>query len=141
MNGVLLDTNVVSELMRPNPSGRVLSWFAEQSDAAFFVSAITRAEIFLGIALLPEGRRRDRIARAAEGMLNEDFARRCLAFDARCADEYALIVAARTRTGRPVTTEDAQIAATAICHDMPLATRNLRDFEHIAGLKLLDPWA
>lgn len=85
--------------MRPKPSTEVQNWFGRQQNAAYFVSAITRAEILLGIALLPPGKRRDSLASAAEQMFNEDFAGRTLPFDCTCAAEYALVVAERTRRG------------------------------------------
>lgn len=136
----LLDTNVLSELMRSQPHGNVLAWFERQPDAVFLASVITRAEILLGIALLPAGRRRDDLANAAERMFQEDFDGRCLSFDERAADEYAALVAVRTRSGQPISTEDAQIAAIALTHDLLLVTRNIRDFTGIAGLNLINPW-
>lgn len=141
MSGILLDTNVLSELMRPAPAPEVLSWFAGQRDAAFFISAVTRAELLLGIALLPAGKRRDGLAAAAEQMFEEDFVGHCLPFDEACATEYAVLVAGRIRQGLPVSAEDGQIAATAVRHNFPLATRNIRDFTNITGLTLLNPWA
>jgi len=141
MGGVLLDTNVLSELMRPKPSTEVQNWFGRQQNTAYFVSAITRAEILLGIALLPRGKRRDSLASAAEQMFDEDFAGHTLPFDGACAAEYALLVAERTRRGRSISTEDGQIAATALSHDLSLATRNAKDFKGIDGLTVLDPWA
>ena len=141
MGGILLDTNVLSELMRPKPATEVQNWFGQQQHAAFFVSAITRGEILLGIALLPSGKRRDSLASAAEQMFNEDFAGRTLPFDGACAAEYALLVAERTRRGHSISTEDGQIAATALSHDLSLATRNGRDFEGIDRLTVLNPWA
>jgi predicted nucleic acid-binding protein len=140
MSGILLDTNVLSELMRPKPAVEVLDWFEQQQGTSFFVSAITRAEILLGIALLPAGKRRDNLAAAAEQMFNEDFAGHSLAFDGNCATEYALLVAERTRNGHAISTEDGQIAAIALNHDLPLATRNGKDFKGIEGLTLLNPW-
>lgn len=141
MAGILLDTNVLSELMRPQPAAAVLAWFARQQGASFYIAAVARAEILLGIALLPDGQRRENLARAAEQMFAEDFAAHCLPFDEAAASEYALLVAARTRGGRPISTEDGQIAATALCHGLPLATRNGKDFVGIAGLVVFDPWA
>lgn len=138
---VLLDTNVLSELMRARPDAAVLVWFEQQSGVTFYTSAITRAEIFLGIALLPDGKRREALAAAADRMFEEDFGSRCLPFDAVAASEYALLVAARTRIGHAISTEDALIAAIAIQHQMPLVTRNTKDFVHIAQLKLINPWA
>ena len=140
MTDVLLDTNVLSELMRAEPDANVLAWFRQQQGAVFHTSAVTRAEILLGIALLPAGKRRDGLAAAAEQMFAEDFAGRCLPFDEAAAAEYALIVAARTRLGRTISTEDGQIAAIAVAHHLALATRNRKDFQHIDGLTLLDPW-
>ncbi len=138
---ILLDTNVLSELMRPKPSTEVRNWFGRQQNASYFVSAITRAEILLGIALLPPGKRRDSLASAAEQMFNEDFAGRTLPFDGTCATAYALLVAERTRRGHSISTEDGQIAATALSHDLSLATRNGKDFKDIHGLTVLNPWA
>lgn len=141
MRGILLDTNVLSELMRAKPATEVLSWFERQADIPFFVSAITRAEILLGVALLPAGKRRDNLAVIAEQMFAEDFAERSLVFDGGCATEYALLVAVRTRHGHSISTEDAQIAAIALANDLPLATRNVKDFKGIDGLTVLNPWA
>jgi predicted nucleic acid-binding protein len=140
MAAILLDTNVLSELMRPQPDPLVQSWFAQRSGDTFYLSAITQAEILLGIELLPAGKRREALATAAAAMFAEDFTGRCLPFDALGAAFYADIVAARRAAGQPVTTEDAQIAAIALAHGYPLATRNTRDFAGIAGLTLLNPW-
>lgn len=140
MQGILLDTNVLSELMRPRPAAAVIDWFGRLDDTSFFISAVTRAEILLGVALLPAGRRRDALADSAEKMFAEDFAGRCLAFDEACASAYALLVAARTHLGQTISTEDAQIAAVALCHGLPLATRNTKDFRDIDGLAVINPW-
>lgn len=140
MAAILLDTNVLSELMRPEPSQVVLDWFALRTDDDFYISAITQAEILLGIALLPPGRRREALATAAAAMFTEDFAEHCLPFDAPASAIYADTVAARRAAGLPITTEDAQIAAIALAQGSPLATRNTRDFAGIEGLALLNPW-
>jgi predicted nucleic acid-binding protein len=140
MQGVLLDTNVLSELMRPQPSSIVLDWFAQQEGTEFYTSAITQAEMLLGVALLPGGKRRDAIADAVEQMFEQDFVGRCLPFDELAAHEYAALVAARHKSGLPISTEDAQIAAIALQHDLLLATRNAKDFRNISELVLLDPW-
>lgn len=141
MLGIVLDTNVLSELMRAQPDPMVLSWFSGQTDAQFYTTAITKAEIFLGIALLPIGKRRDMLADAAEKMFQEDFSGNCLPFDESCTVIYASVVANRRRSGFLMTTEDAQIAAIALSHNLPLATRNTKDFLHIDGLMLYNPWA
>ena len=140
MESILLDTNVLSELMRPQPDQSVMSWFSERTGALFYVSAMTQAEIMLGISLLPAGKRRDALAAAADGMFSQDFAGRCLPFDATGAANYAGIVAARRNAGQAISTEDALIAATALAHGYPLATRNIKDFLHIDGLTLYNPW-
>ena len=137
---MVLDTNVLSELMRPHPDARVVAWFAGRAETGFLITAITRAEILLGIELLPPGRRKEALAEAASQMFSEEFDRRCLPFDEQATDIYAGIVAARTRAGQPISTEDAQIAAIALAQGLPLATRNTRDFANIEGLRTLDPW-
>lgn len=140
MRGVLLDTNVLPELMRPQPSAVVLGWFAQQKDTEFYTSAITQAELLLGVALLPDGQRRNAIVEAIEKMFDQDFAERCLPFDELAAHEYAALVAARNKIGMPISTEDAQIAAIALQNDLVLVTRNTKDFRQINGLDLVDPW-
>lgn len=140
MQGVLLDTNVLSELMRPQPSAVVLDWFVQQAGTEFYTSSINQAEMLLGVALLSGGKRRDAIADAVEQMFEQDFAGRCLPFDDLAAHEYAALVAARYKSGLPVSTEDAQIAAIALRHGLTLATRNTKDFRNISELVLLDPW-
>ena len=138
---ILLDTNVFSELMRPRPDPVVLDWFARNDDELFNVSTVTQAEILLGIALLPDKKRRDALAKATERMFAKNFAGRCLPFDESAASKYALLVAARSRVGMPINTEDGQIAAIALSNDLPLVTRNTRNFLKIDGLKLVDPWS
>lgn len=140
METVMLDTNVLSELMRSQPEQAVLEWFAGRCGDVFYVSSITQAEIMLGIALLPAGKRREALAAAAEVMFSQDFAGRCLPFDSFCTARYAAIVSSRRRAGQAISTEDAQIAAIAMTHGYPLATRNTKDFLHIEGLALYNPW-
>lgn len=140
MAGIILDTNVLSELMRPQPDAAVIDWFAKQRDVFFYVTAITVAEILLGISLLPAGKRKDALATAAETMFSEDFADRCLPFDASCAANYAALTTERRASGKPITVEEAQIAAIALANNFALATRNLRDFTDISGLRLVNLW-
>ncbi|MCP9452229.1 MAG: type II toxin-antitoxin system VapC family toxin [Nitrospira sp.] len=137
---ILLDTNVLSEFMRPRPSARVVAWLDEQPAANICTNAISRAEIELGLALMPKSRRREALREAARAMFEEDFAGRCLPFDEGAARHYARIVSARLKAGRPISVEDAQIAAIALAHKMRLATCNTTDFEHIAGLEVVNPW-
>lgn len=137
---ILLDTNVLSEFMRPRPSARVVAWLDEQPAANVCTSAISRAEIELGLALMPKSRRQEALREAARAMFDEDFAGRCLPFDEGAARHYARIVSARIRAGRPISVEDAQIAAIALAHTLRLATRNTTDFASIDGLKVVNPW-
>jgi predicted nucleic acid-binding protein len=137
---VLLDTNVLSELMRPQPNAQVLSWINAHNATNLFTSAITQAEIELGIALLPASKRKDALMAAALTVFTEDFNNNILAFDQAAASHYAQIVARRTGLGRPIATEDAQIAAIAQSNGLMLATRNQKDFVDIPGLTLINPW-
>lgn len=137
---VLLDTNVLSELLRAEPASAVLDWFSAQSTDALFVSAVTQAEMLLGARLLPAGRRRKQLESALQSMFLEDFASRVLPFDGPCASAYADVVTARRAAGRPISQFDAQIAATAQVHQLVLATRNTADFES-CGVKLTNPWS
>jgi len=137
---ILLDTNVLSEIMRPMPDTEVVAWLDAQPSDQVWVCAVTRAEIELGIALLPDGQRKLGLQMAARGMFAEDFAGRCLPFDEEAAITYAAIVASRTRLGRPISVEDAQMAAIALTHGLCLATRNEQDFAAIEGLSVVNPW-
>lgn len=137
---ILLDTNVLSELMRPNPNNGVVKWIDAFSDEDVWISAVTVAEIRLGLALLPEGRRKLTLTNLAEEMFLEEFFEKCLPFDYQAAEVYAQIVSSRSLQGRPIAVEDAQIAAIALSGDLELATRNIRDFLGIEDLKLVNPW-
>ncbi len=139
-NEMVLDTNVLSELMRAQPEAGVVAWFDGKAETAFFITAITRAEILLGISLLSVGQRKDALAEAAQRMFEQDFDGRCLSFDERAAGIYARVVAGRTRAGQPISTEDAQIASIALVYGLPLVTRNVKDFGNIAGLTIINPW-
>jgi len=136
---ILLDTNVVSELMRQAPDPSVVAWIDGQPQYRLYVSSVTRAEIELGIALLPEGRRKQGLQAAALRMFAE-FHGRCLAFDEPAASRYAALVSARMCGGRPISVEDAQIAAMALAGGFVLATRNISDFAEIDGLSVVDPF-
>ena len=136
---IVLDTNVLSELMRSEPDGAVFAWVAAQPRAALYTTSVSKAEILYGIAALPEGRRRTALAAAAEAMFTDDFAGRVLPFDEAAAVHYAEIVAARRREGRAIEAFDAQIAATARVAGADLATRDVGDFAD-CGLTLVNPW-
>lgn len=135
----LLDTNILSELMRLKPIPQVIEWMDNQPIDELAISSITVAEIRLGIALLPDGKRKNKLASLAEGMLQE-FLDSQLDFDNTAAGEYAIIVSHCTRQGRAISTEDAQIASIVRVHDAVLVTRNTRDFEMIEDLELFDPF-
>ncbi len=136
---IILDTNVVSELMKAAPAGRVLGWIAAQPASALYTTSITQAEILHGLALLPTGKRRNALESAAEAMLREDFAGRILPFGSDAALAYARIAADRRRAGRPISHFDAQIAAIARSAGAAIATRNVADYDR-CGVKILNPW-
>jgi predicted nucleic acid-binding protein len=136
----LIDTNVLSELMRKAPATEVVAWFAARQSSLMYTTSITQAEILTGIALLPEGKRRDGLAQAAQALFEQDLAGRCLDFDSAAAKQYALVVSQRLRNGRSISTEDAQIAAIALATGYPVVTRNVKDFLNIDGLSVVNPW-
>jgi predicted nucleic acid-binding protein len=136
---IVLDTNVVSELMRMMPSPAVLRWIARQNPLDCYTTSITQAEILHGVRQLAAGARRRRIEEAAEATFRENFAGRILAFDSPAARAYANIVTDRRRQGRPISHFDAQIGAIAQCARATLATRNAKDFEY-CGMEVLNPW-
>lgn len=139
MNTVL-DTSVLSELLRDRPSPAVLAWLAAQAPDSLSVSAVTQAEMMLGARLLPKGKRRSALERALSAMFDEDFSGRVLPFDSRAVPAYVDILAERRLLGRPMSQFDAQIAAITRSQGATLATRNTADFEH-CGIALIDPWA
>ena len=137
---VLLDTNVVSELMRKTPDPAVAMWAARQPLDSLFFSAVGEAELRYGAAVLPAGQRRETLVSDIERMLDEAFENRVLPFDSGAARAYADIAAMRRSAGRPVAPADCQIAAIARSRRMAVATRNVRDFED-ADIEIIDPWA
>src|SRR5262245_61930380 len=110
---IVLDTNVVSELMKVDPTERVVRWIAGRSPTSLCTTAITQAEILVGVQLLPRGKRRDALEQVADEIFDEDFEGRVFSFDSDAARAYARIMAARRRAGRPISQADAQIAAIA----------------------------
>jgi toxin FitB len=137
---IVLDTNVVSELMRAAPAEFVVEWVDHQISADVHLTAITVAELLYGVARLAEGQRKTELAQRIEAMLSEDFDHRVVPFDETAAAHYADIVVRRERAGRPISTADAQIAATCRSHGAILATRNIDDFTD-TGIAITDPWA
>lgn len=136
---IVLDTNVLSELMRSEPAAAVFTWVSAQPRATLYTTSISKAEILYGIAVLAHGRRRLALAAAAEAMFADDFAGRVLPFDEAAAVRYAEIVASRRREGRPIEAFDAQIAAMAFVAGAGLASRDTGDFAG-CGLTVINPW-
>jgi toxin FitB len=136
---IVLDTNVLSETWRPAPSPKVLAWMRSQPMSALFTTTITEAELFYGIALLPDSKRRRALEAAVSLIFAEDLAGRVLPFDSAAAREYAGIAAARRHAGRPIAEADAQIAAIARSRGAAVATRNGEDFAG-CGVTVVSPW-
>jgi predicted nucleic acid-binding protein len=136
---IILDTNVLSELMRPKPSPRVVAWVAKQPATELFTTSITETEIFYELELLTKRKRREGLLAAAEAMFAEDLAGRVLGFDSDAARAFSKIAAHRRALGGPISHADAQIAAITQMRGAKLATRNIGDFED-CGLDAVDPW-
>jgi toxin FitB len=135
---IVLDTNVVSELMRATPSPVVLTWVSGFPSDELYTTAVTVAEIRCGIARLPEGRHREALRQAANEVFGA-FAGQVLPFDLAAANTYADVVAHRDGLGNPIDGFDAQIAAVCRVHVAILATRNTKDFTE-TGIAVVDPW-
>lgn len=136
---IVIDTNVVSELLRHEPSERVVSWLREQPRQGRFIASVTVAELLQGIDQLPAGRRRTKLEEGVDAVLLS-FEGKVVPFDNAAAFAYADVVDARVRAGRPIDVADAQIAAICRSREVPLATRNTKDFE-LTGVELIDPWS
>lgn len=137
---IVLDTNVVSELMRPRSGSIVVDWTDRQPIHSLYLSAVTEAELRYGAAVLPLGQRRERLLAEIEDMLEQNFAGRVLSFDSAAAQTYATIAAARRAAGRPINHADCQIAAIAYSKGAAVATRDVSDFEG-CGIEVVNPWA
>ena len=137
---IILDTNLVSEALKPAPSELVLRWLSNQEQPAMFTTTITVAEVLYGIQALPFGKRRERLISGLERLIANEFEDRVLAFDQDAARVFPNIVVGRQRIGRPIALLDAMIASIARSHGSPVATRNTRDFEH-CGVHVVNPWA
>ena len=136
----ILDTNVLSEVLKAAPDERVMAWLKNQPRPALFTTTITRGEILFGIRLLPDGRRRRALWDAALAIFDEDFAERVLGFDSDAADAYAEIGSSRRAAGRPISQFDALIAGMARSRGASVASRNAKDFE-VCGIDVIDPWS
>lgn len=135
---ILLDTNVISALAKPVPNPRVSTWLDENEAEGLWTSAITIAEIRTGLAELPDGKRKAELTELI-GELFDRFARAIVSFDEFAADQYARIVSARRKRGRPIEPFDGMIASIAVIHGLDLATLTTKDFEGIEGLRVVDP--
>jgi predicted nucleic acid-binding protein len=135
---IVVDTNVVSELMRSAPSPVVAAWVRAQNASELYTTSITLAEIRYGIERLPDGRRKD-LLRTTVDVVFSSFADQVLPFDVVAAVEYAAIVSHRDRVGTPINGFDAQIASICRASATSLATRNVKDFED-AGIDIINPW-
>lgn len=136
---IILDTNVLSEILRPTPEQHVVDWLAAQDGAVIYLTAITEAELRHGVAILPADRRRDGLVAMIDQIVREDFAGRVLPFDSPAAETFAAIAASRRAIGRPIMHADCQIAAIAQVHGATVATRNTPDFAD-CGIDLINPW-
>jgi hypothetical protein len=137
---IVLDTNVVSEVMKPSPSAEVLSWIAAYPRERLFVNTITQAEILFGGQVLPAGKRRAALQSDIDAMLSVAFSGRILPFDEQAARAFGRVVAGRLASGRPIAAFDAQIVAIALSRGAGVATRDVRDFED-CGVTVLNPRA
>ena len=137
---ILLDTNVLSALMRSEPEAIVVDWLDAQPSESIWTTSVTVLEIRTGLELLPSSRRRRHLEAAFERVLNEDLDQRVLAFDVAAADAAGALVARRQRAGKAVEIRDAQIAGIALARKAPVATRNVRHFTDL-GVRLIDPWS
>ncbi|MEO8528925.1 MAG: type II toxin-antitoxin system VapC family toxin [Pseudolysinimonas sp.] len=136
---IVLDTNVISEVFRPEPNTRVVEWL-ESLTGEVAITAVTLAELLAGVRRLPNGRRRSTLSARIDSALKPyRDAGVLLPFDDEAADHYADVLVARERVGRPISTADAQIAAICRAHRASLATRNIQDFSG-TGVDLVDPW-
>ncbi|MBY5788424.1 type II toxin-antitoxin system VapC family toxin [Rhizobium leguminosarum] len=136
---LLLDTNVLSEVTRPRPDARVLQWLDSLDEDRSFISVVSIAEIRRGVALMESGRKRDALAEWLAQDLPQRFEQRVTPFDQPVAIVWGDLMGLAKRSGRGLSSMDGLIAATAIAHDLTLATRNIKDFEGF-GIELVDPW-
>ncbi len=136
---IILDTNVLSALMRTEPEMEVVRWLDDQPAESIWITSITLFETRLGLAMLPKGQRRRLLESAFDRLLAEDLEHRVLDFDSAAAFEAAALAASRQRVGRPVDIRDTQIAGIALARRATLATRNVRHFQDL-GVTVIDPW-
>jgi predicted nucleic acid-binding protein len=136
---IILDTNVISELLRPAPEPRVEQWLSDQDGFTVYLTSISEAELRYGLAIMGNGKRHAALVDAVDRILREDLAGRILPFDSAAALSYASIAAARRSAGRPIAQADCQIASIAHTRGATVATRNTPDFEG-CEISLINPW-
>ena len=136
---IVLDTNVLSEALRPSPEPSILEWLTRRPRTSLFTTTVTQGEVLYGIRLLADGKRRRALWDAAKKIFSEEFAGQVLSFDSDAADMYAEIAASRRMVGKPISQFDAMIAAMARSRGANLATRNAKDFDD-CGIEIVDPW-
>ena len=136
---IILDTNVISELLRSAPEPKVEHWLSAQDGLNVYLTSISEAELRYGLAIMGNGKRRAALVDAVDRILREDLAGRILPFDSDAAQSYATIAAARRAAGRPIAQADCQIASIAHSRGATVATRNTPDFEG-CEIDLMNPW-
>lgn len=136
---IILDTNVLSALMRSEPEVKVLRWLDSQAPESIWITSITVFESRLGLALLPQGKRRKALETSFDQLLKDDLENRVLPFDSSAATQSAALAAKRQKLGRPVDMRDTQIAGIALARRATLATRNLRHFDDLT-VAVVNPW-
>ena len=136
---IIIDTNVISELLRPTPEPAVEVWLSAQDGLSIYLTAISEAELRYGVAIMTSRKLRDGLSNVIDHILRDDMAGRILPFDSAAARAYADIADTRRSAGKQISQADCQIAAIARAHNAPVATRNTPDFED-CGIDLIDPW-
>jgi len=136
---IVLDTNVVSETMRPRPAPEVMGWLDRQAPVELFVTSVSVGEIHFGLECLDDGRRKLELQTRFERFLKRGFDGRILDYTSECARRYGQLMGWRRRAGRPLSAPDGQIAAICLAHGADIATRNVREFA-LAGLTVVDPF-
>ncbi|CAI1916386.1 TPA: type II toxin-antitoxin system VapC family toxin [Serratia fonticola] len=136
---IILDTNIISEMMRPYPHYNVITWLDEKDNNELYLSAIVVAELFSGVARMPEGKRQRELKLKLAEAIQTKFDEQVLPFDAMSAMQYAQLMGRNQRQGKLMSMPDTQIAAICLQYGATLATRNIKDFLH-CGIELIDPW-
>jgi len=136
---IVLDTNVLSETLKPLPNAAVVAWMAAQPRSTLFTTTVVEAEILYGVAVLADGARKTQLQAALKAIFTEDLSGQVIPFDRDCAEAYAGIAANRKNSGQSISQFDAMIAAATASRGATLATRNLRDFAD-CGIRLINPW-